>query len=188
MKSDIYTEKHGISEILTEVENIGKLCKLSPSASGKLRLLTEEMLGLTVRLFEDLRYEFFVEGQGKRYTLNLVAETNVSQTKKDKMLSLSTSGKNKANQGLFGRISGIFEGLLTNDCGYEAIHAPYYDGLGMNAYFSLSAYRDQISQYTKEEQEIQWDGLEKSIIANLAKDVIIGVRNSKAEMIVIVEF
>ena len=184
MISDVYTEKHGIASILTAVDKIGKFCDLSPSAAGKLRLLTEEMLGLTVRLFKDLKYEFFMENSGRHFTLNLTAEAFISRSKKEKMLSLSKDGKNKAEQGLFGKISGVFEAMLTNSGELERIPVPYYDGTGMVSYFLLSDYRNGITETSDEEL---WDGLEKSIIANLAKDVVIGVRNDKAKMIVTVE-
>ncbi|MCL2033119.1 MAG: hypothetical protein FWG94_00140 [Oscillospiraceae bacterium] len=188
MKSDIYTGKHGIEAILSEVDRIGRFCKLSPSGTGKLRLLAEEMLGLTVRLFDDLEYEFYIETEEKSFTLNLKAETFVNAKQKERMLSLSSRGENKADEGIFGKISGIFESLLMDDGEYERIYIPYipnYDMIGMSCYFSLSAYQNDIPKTIKEEQ---WDGLEKSIIANLAKDIIIGVRNNKVEMIVTIEF
>ncbi|MCL2096343.1 MAG: hypothetical protein FWH10_05485 [Oscillospiraceae bacterium] len=188
MKSDIYTEQHGTEAILGEVDRIGKFCRLSPSAAGKLRLLTEEMLGLTVRLFENLKYEFYVENEERRFILNLSAETFVSSSKKEKILSLSSSGENNmASKGIFGKISGIFESLLTANGEYDPIYVPHYDSMGIATYFSLASYQNAIPKILKEEDD-QWDGLERSIIATLAKDVIIGVRNNKAEMLVIIEF
>jgi len=188
MKSDIYTGKQGIASILSEVDKIGRFCNLSPSGTGKLRLLAEEMLGLTVRLFDDLEYEFYIENEGKSFSLNLRADTFVNSKQKERMISLSSRSENKADKGIFGKISGIFENLLMDDEEHEQIYIPYipnYDMIGMVCYFSLSAYQNDIPKTTKEEQ---WDGLEKSIIANLAKDIIIGVRNNKVEMIVIIEF
>ncbi|MCL2003092.1 MAG: hypothetical protein FWG72_03680 [Oscillospiraceae bacterium] len=190
MKSDIYTEEHGMETILAEMDRIGQFCKLSRLSARRLRLIAEEMLSLTVRLFDNLKYEFYAENNEKHFTLNLTAETAVTQSKKDKMLSLSTSGKNKAAQGLFGKISSVFESLLVDGGGHDPIYVPYYDSIGMATYFSLSAYRDAINETpyaSAEEKQEQWDGLEKSIIATLAKDVVIGVRSSKVEMIVAIE-
>ncbi|MCL2078270.1 MAG: hypothetical protein FWH17_00340 [Oscillospiraceae bacterium] len=196
MKSDIYTEKQKIETILTEMDRIGQFCKLSTVSASRLRLVAEEMLSLTARLFDDLKYEFYVESDENRFTLCLTAETVVNQSKKEKMLSLSTSGKNKATQGFFGKISGIFESLLTDSGEFERIYIPYYDrmvyeNIGLMPYFSLTTYRDELNAAslasTKTDKE-EWDGLEKSIIETLAKEVIIGARNKKAEMIVIMEF
>ena len=188
MKSDIYTEKHGMEIILSKMDAIGALCGLPPSDTGKLRLLTEEMLALTVRLFENLKYEFCAENKDKRFTLRLTAETAVNQSQKEKMLSLSKSGKNKAEQGVFGAISGVFESLLMNSSGVEQIFIPQYDGMEFTPYFALSVYRESILSAVRAEPNELWDGLEKSIIATLAKDVIIGVKSNKVEMIVFAEF
>ena len=188
MRTDIYTESHGIETILVKMEKVGQLCGLSASETGKLRLLTEEMLTLTVRLFDNLSYEFFAESSEKQFKLSLTAATRVSQSDREKLLSVSKSGKNKATQGVFGKISGIFESLVMESCDYEQLIVPTYDSMGLMPYFVLSSYRDEIPKLAKEEQDEMWDGLEKSIIATLAKDVIIGVRSSKVEMVVLAEF
>jgi len=190
MKSDIYTNKNGMEYILSEAERIGTFCKLPPVDAGKLRLLTEEMLGLSVRLFDDLKYEFFIENEGGTFTLNLSVAAFVSETQKEKLLSLSSRGENEATKGIFGKISGIFEGLLMNNGEYVQIPEPYWEGIGvglvgMTPYFSLMTYQNEMPVKAKEEQ---WDGLEKSIIATLARDVVIGVRNKKVEMVAVISF
>jgi hypothetical protein len=194
MKSDIYTEKNGIEHILAETERLGAFCKLSPSAKGKLRLLAEEMLSLTVRLFDELSYEFFIENEERRFALNLSAKTIVSSFQKEKLLSLSSRNENKATKGIFGRISGVFESLLMDTGEYSQIAAPYMEAMsmtpywgssGMTAYFSLSSYQNEMSKTAKKED---WDDLEKSIIAILAKDMVIGVKNKKVEMIAVIQF
>ena len=185
MKFDVFTEEDEMGYVLSETERIGKSCNLSPSAAGKLRLLAEEMLGLTIRLFDNLKYEFFIENEDQRFTLNLRAETAISSSQKAKILSLSKFGRNKATKGIFGKISGVFESLILVDGEYGHIYIPEYECMGITTYFSLAVYQNEIPKTVKEEQ---WDGLEKSIIASLAKDLVIGLRNNKAEMIVVIEF
>jgi len=185
MKSDIYTNEHGIEHILAEAERIGQFCNLPPVASGKLRLLAEEMLGLTVRMFENLKYEFFIENEDRRFTLNLSAKTIVKLNQKDKLLSLSASGENKAAKGIFGKISGIFESLIMEENENDQIHVPIYDSMGLMTYFTLSSYQEERPKKPADEE---WDGLEKSIIATLAKEMIIGVKSGKVEMIAVIEF
>lgn len=194
MKSDIYTHKNGIEYILSETERVGVFCKLPPSSVGKLRLLAEEMLSLTVRLFDNLKYEFFIENDSHRFTLNLSVKTIVNSAQKEKMLSLSSHDENKATRGICGKIGGIFESLLMDigECsrlsvphGDDTGMATYWEGMGMTAYFSLAAYQNEMPEKNPKED---WDELEKSIIAKLAKDVVIGVKNKKVEMITIIEF
>jgi hypothetical protein len=191
MKSDIYTEKQGIEFILSETKRLGEFCNLLPVASDKLRLLAEEMLSLTVRLFDNLTYEFFIENEGCRFTLTLSVETLVSSGQKEKLLSLSSNGENKATEGIFGKISALFESLLTGNNEYIQIantyctDIPHLYGLDMMPYFSLSSFQDERPHKPNDEQ---WDGLEKSIIATLAKDMVIGVRNKRVEMIAVIDF
>ena len=191
MKSDIYTEEQGIERILSETKRIGEFCKLPPVASDKLRLLAEEMLSLTVRLFDNLSYEFFIENEGCRFTLNLSTETLVNREQKEKLLSLSTDGENKATKGIFGKISTIFENLLTGSNEYTQIAGvyctdiPHLYGTDITPYFSLSVFQDE---RPKKPDDEQWDGLEKSIIATLAKDMVIGVRGKRVEMIAVIDF
>lgn len=191
MKSDIYTGEQGIEHILSEVKRIGDFYNLPPAASNKLRLLAEEMLSLTVRMFDNLTYEFFLENKGSCFTLNLSAETLISPEQKEKLLSLSTGGENKAAKGIFGKISSIFDYLLTGGGSYALPALPYcsdisyWYGENMTAYFLLSAFKDE---QPIEPDDEHWDGLEKSIIATLAKDMAIGVRNKRVEMIAVIEF
>ncbi|MCL2663461.1 MAG: hypothetical protein FWE83_09075 [Oscillospiraceae bacterium] len=191
MKSDIYTEEQGIERILSETKRIGEFSKLPPVASDKLRLLAEEMLSLTVRLFENLSYEYFIENEGQRFTLHLSVETLVSTEQKGKLLSLSSSGGNEATKGIFGKISAVFENLLTGSNEYAQISSaycsdiPHLYGVDMMPYFSLSAFQEERPKKPLDEQ---WDGLEKSIIATLAKDMVIGVRNKRVEMIAVIDF
>jgi hypothetical protein len=187
MKHDIYTNEHGLKRILAETEKIGSLYGLKQSDSGKLRLLAEEMLGLTIRLFNDLKYEFYIQVNSgeRRFMLNLSAETQVKTSQKDKLLSLSQSGENKAAKGLLGKISSIFESLVMDEHEFDIVYIPHYDGMGMSAYFSLSDYRNEWSEKPVADR---WDGLEKSIIDTIAEDLVIGVKSGKVEMVAVVVF
>ncbi|MDR2570380.1 MAG: hypothetical protein LBD23_08810 [Oscillospiraceae bacterium] len=184
MKSDIFTHEHGIDHILAQAERLGAFCDLNLANTGKLRLLTEEVLGLTVRLFENLKYEFYIENNERQFILRLSAKTLVNQSQKDKMISLSSNNENKAEKGFFGKLSSIFESLIMEEQEYDRTYIPYYDNMGEMSFFALSSYNNE---HPKEPEE-RWDGLEKSIIATLAKDVSIGVRLGVVEMTTVIEF
>ena len=186
MKYKIYTEEHGTAHILSEMAIVSKACRLSPSATGKLRLIAEEILELTVRLFENLRYEFYIENEKQRFTLNLRTKTLVKSKRTDEeTLSLSGNGGTYIKMGIFGKISGVFESLLMNGGEYEQLSVPYYNNMGITPYFSLAAYQRKIQKMERTEE---WNCLEKSIIANIAKDVIIGVKNDSVVMITVIDF
>lgn len=180
--------------ILAAAERIGTNCKLPPSASGKLRLLAEEMLSLTVHQYCDVDYEFFIENDGRAFILILSVNMPVIPGQKEKLTPLSDHTENETSKGIFGQISMIFESLLTDSGEYAQIVAsnwdvsgkgPFWDGMGLTPYFSLAVYQNELSAVNKAEQ---WDGLEKSMIAMLAKDMVIGVKSKKVEMITLIEF
>jgi len=186
MKSDVYTQKSGFYIILLAMEKIGEFAGLSESEVTKLRLLTEELLSLTIRLFENITYEFYAERNGQQFTLNLIVDTEVNIEQKDKMLSLSSEGKNVAIKGVLGKISGIFEDIVMNINNGNTYPEPSFTGYGSKKiYFSLKDYQAQISE---NQRSMEWDGLEKSIIAHLADDVVIGVKSNKVEVIAKITF
>jgi len=188
MKSILYNQNDGIDFILSKTEKVGEACDLTPPEITKLRLLTEEVLGLTVRLFENIEYDLFIENEGRCFTINLTAATCVNLNQKNKMLSLSSEGKNKATKGVLGKISGIFEDAIMG-AGESNSHintySALYSGGNSDIYFSLTHYQKEI---TEEEKDQEWDGLEKSIIAHIADDVTIGVKSDNVEVIATITF
>ena len=71
MNSGIISGSHGFDYVVDEVGRFGMTGGLSQSEALKLRLLAEEMLGLTVRLFDDdiIEYELYVENEDKNYVM-----------------------------------------------------------------------------------------------------------------------
>ena len=60
----------------------------------------------------------------------------------------------------------------------------YSVGLTPSYSWSLNKYRNVVKKEDKED----WDELEKSIIANLADDVIVGVKGKQANIVVVKKF
>jgi len=164
IKSGIFTNEFVLGHILSETEIFGEVCELPLSARVKLRLLAEEIFELTVCIFDKLKYEFYIEKTGKCFTLYFGADIYAVQGRKKKLYSSVWEDK-----GIFGRINGVFESLL----------------LGGAGYFSLVEYVDAPPVTN---MQGHWDGIEKSIIATIAKDMVIGVRDGKVEMVTVVEF
>ena len=188
MKSDIYNQDNKIDFILSETERVGEFSKLTPPEVMKLRLLAEEILNLTVRMFDNLKYDFFIENEERCFKINLRATTHVNMNQKDRVLSLSSQGKNKATKGILGKISGLFEDMImdSNTSSLYTMASPLYHGKeNTDIYFSLSYYQNQIPET---EKETEWDGLEKSIIAHISDDVTIGVKSDKVEVIATITF
>ena len=79
--------------------------------------------------------------------------------------------------------------MLANNA-KNAKEDPYgYFALGLTEYsdsiaWSLLNYRDSFDSAAQIEKREAWDELEKSIIANLADDVIVGVLGDKVDIVV----
>ena len=58
-------------------------------------------------------------------------------------------------------------------------------GVDYACFWSLEEYRLKVK---KEEQSEAWDELEKSVIASVADDIIVGVKGKRADIIVVKKF
>lgn len=194
MKSNICqitSNKDCLQNIFTETEKVLAYNNLGKKESLKLRLLAEEMVGLISELIDNFEGEFWLENKGSKY--RLYASLNVDgidKSLKDKLLSLATNKKNRLAKGVKGKILSIFENIalsisengfyIPNDIGY-AHYEEYGDSYTYT--WSLNEYKVDAKK-----NKDDWDELEKSIIANLADDVLVGVRKGKVEILIIKKF
>lgn len=176
-----------VSEALGQIE---ALEGLNPKNRGCLRLLTEEMFSMCKELLEVEQLDFDVNKDGETYTLKTATKTRVKEKTREQLLSVSSSGKNAANKGLKGLLGAALDALS-----YEGDSGAYSSMVGYGMHhmagseyamtWTLSHYMESAP---KSEVSKEWDGMEKSIIANFADDVAIGVRSGRVEMIVTKKF
>ena len=122
----------------------------------------------------------------------------VSSDKRDKLLSISTSGKNAAVKGFMSRIKDIFvqlsepdgEGASPAEYGFSYVDVTSFEdaSLGVTTHgmmygWSMKAYKNAVAEHQEEEQD-KWDELEKSITAKLADEVKVFIRGNTVEMVV----
>ena len=144
--------------------------------------------------------EFFAENDGTNYELhvNLTAD-DMTLDLRDELISVSKSGKNAAAKGVMGKIRAVVETMLlsASDPSLNIPTGEFYDCHGYNMGFgyinSALAYEDGYlyswSLYSyktavKEKEEDAYAELERSIVAKLADDIIVGVRGNQVEIIV----
>lgn len=175
-----------VSEALAQID---ALEHISPKNAGCLRLLTEEMFSMLRELLHVDSPDFTMEQKGSQYRLQTVTKTCVNEEAREQFLSMSTSGKNEAAKGFRGMLGTIVE-VMSFEGDPQACMASW--SYGMHAPINGYSYQWSLSQYMEEapqeESKAEWDGMEKSIIANFADDVSIGVRSGKLEMTVTKEF
>ena len=203
MKTDICTissDKSTFSAIFAEVDKSAEYNKLPKKQALQLRLLAEELVGMLPELLEIGSGKFWIENDGKDFELHAsVKAENLSMDNKEDILAISKSGENAASKGIINKIRLVAENMLDLmsegyiDTSGLASDTEYYDFYNMGATmshvyndawqsaWSLSSYK----QYAGDNRDTEaWDELEKSIIANLADDVIVGVIGKKVDIII----
>ena len=110
---------------------------------------------------------------------------------RERFVELSTDKRNAAYSGVMGKIRLSIDSMMNcpeNRIAYMeyGLNTPVlYSNLESNydRTWVLSKYREQTEEGTE-----PWDELEKSIVANLADEVIVGSRTDYVDMMVVKEF
>ena len=216
MKSDIVkvtNNGEGMAEAMEQAAASALFRGLNHKEAIRLRLLSEEMLGMVRQITGKTEADFWVESAGKRFELHLTAHPVITGEMRKELLSVASSGKNAAAVGVMGKLRDIFERAFdAADLRSPANASSYYmQGLMVSASpdgadpmsfalnsairadaacWSLRQYRATVEQEKLENGEAQeeWDELEKSIVANLADEVSIAIRNGAVEMVIYKDF
>ncbi|WP_295157513.1 hypothetical protein [uncultured Ruminococcus sp.] len=197
MISDIYELDRLSSDyraIPAEAEKVALYNGLDKKRSLRLRLLAEEMICMLPQLLIYGTGRFWIENEGNAYELHLNVEPfSMQDADREKIIDVSTNKKNAAAVGIIGKICDAVEIMLSNRA--KLYVSEPYDFYSMGAIsmnplndeiaWSLTNYRNAFdSDEEKRDKAEAWDELEKSIIANLADDVIVGVMGGKVEITV----
>ena len=187
--------------VLAEVEKATTYNGLEDKKALRLRLLAEELCGMLSGLIEDFSGEFWAENDGETYELHVELKADdMNIDLRDELISVSKSGKNAAAKGVMGKIRAVAETMLlaASDPTLQALPAgDFYDYHGYNMGFgyidpvisceagyvyswSLCNYKTAV----EENKEDAYAELERSIVAKLADDIIVGVRGKNVEIIV----
>ncbi len=177
--------------------------QLSPKDALHLKLIFEETVGMLGELAMEYEAIVWFEKYDEECCLRVVAKTDMSAEKKADLIGLSASGKNASAKGFMDKIVDVID---TGMLGYEDVtklQQKYgggtisYGGLGAfsipgggmsypEVFWSLNNYRDGLSDVIDDDGAKQaWDELEKSIVASLAKDLIVGVKNNRVDITVV---
>ena len=189
-----------LEAVLSEVEKVTKYNGLEEKKALRLRLLAEELCGMLPGLTKNFSGNFWAENEGDNYELhvNLKAE-DMSLEVREELISVSKSGKNAAAKGIMGKIRAVAETMLLS-ASDPAVYVPagdFYDYHGYNMGFGYIdpavccdagyIYSWSLSNYminVEKKEEDAYAELERSIVAKLADDIIVGVRGDKVEIVV----
>ena len=205
MKSNICKLNEDLTSlkaILAEVEKVTVYNGLEDKKALRLRLLAEELCGMLPGLTQNFSGEFWAENDGDDYELHVeLRADDMDIDLRDELISVSKSGKNAAAKGVMGKIRAVTETMLLT--AFDPTLPPaisegeYRDYYGFNMGFgyidptvsyetgyvhswSLFNYKTAV----EEKEEDAYAELERSIVAKLADDIIVGIRGKNVEITV----
>lgn len=187
MRSDINTA-------LEEVERVAAYNDLPRKETLQLRLLAEEMMGMQAEIMGFAKGKFYLENRGKTYNIYLHTEIDSAMHKEaqEKLVEMSTSKKNAAYTGFMGRIRKLIDDMSDSAKAAYYTTSEQYHGASMVFTYPVIDYEKvwELSRYRKEAREKmdQWDELEKSVVASICDELVVGARNDYVDMIAVKTF
>jgi hypothetical protein len=198
MRSNVCKIEKGtrdLAAILQESERVAAYNGLSHKQALQLRLLCEEIDGMLPNIIDDFNGEFWIDFEDGLCKVNVAIDIPAfNSEKKAELIGIARDKKNAAAVGIVGKIRDAIENFLLDEERMDALALSsgtygyanaYGDGVDYAYLWRLREYRNSV---TKEEQAEAWDELEKSVIASVADDVIVGVKGSRAEVVMIKKF
>lgn len=195
MRSNICKIEKGtrdLAAILAESERVAEYNGLSHKQALQLRLICEEIDGMLPNIIDEFDGELWIEFEDGVCKVNVsihIPELNTD--KKKELIDIAKNRKNSAAVGIVGKIRDSIENLLLEEpiiaplqLGSLGFGAGYIEGVDYAYCWRLDDYRVTVVQ----EEKDAWDELEKSVIASVADDVIVGVKGKKANIIIVKKF
>ncbi|MCR5675932.1 MAG: hypothetical protein K6G16_09510 [Lachnospiraceae bacterium] len=195
-------DEESIKEAMSTAEQFADAEGFSEKDALRLRLLSEELLGLLNGITsDDYSAMFWIEGDRKSSRLHLAGKVEMTLKRREELLASARNGKNAAAKGIMGKLREMIavSALQMDESGFaEAAAMDFYSG-GLDAMasnpgqlaWSLSGYRSFIEERYIDldasdefENREPWDELERSVIANLADDVLVRIKGDDVEITV----
>lgn len=171
----------------------------------RLNLLVEETLGMVKAMVNDFYGQLWFSGDDSACEIHLEATANMDSGRRQELISVSSSGKNAAAKGFMGMLGDVISGALHNmgravdtACSESAMSgnliAP--EGAGnpnlydLTPVWTLDQYRANVEKgrLGSDVLEQAKQDLEKSIVANLADDIVVGVKGDRIELVITKRF
>ena len=189
MKSNICKLEKGttaLDPIFLESEKVAKYNELNHKQALQLRLLCEELVNMLPSMISDFSGEFWIKNQNNDYELCVsVSVDNMDIVTRDRLIQVSKNNKNASVVGITGKIRAVFDYMAMGNSDPMISPAGRY-GFSTNIDFSqiwsLQQYRESLRKDEAEAEER--DEFERSIIAKIADDVIVGVQGKRVNMVI----
>ncbi len=168
-----------------------------------LKLLFEETIGMLKELTYDYHAAIWFEKYKHECCIKVTGKTEMDQGKKEGLLGMGSRKENSLANGFMGKVGDVIENGLLNYNNVMKLQQQYgggyvnygtmgiYSGVeGMadsGIMWSLYEYREALGDSRSDNEGVQqaWDELEKSIVASIAKDVLVGVKGNRLDMTIV---
>ena len=184
-----------LEAILKESEKVAVYNELDRKQTLQLRLLCEEIDGMLPNIVDRFNGELWIEFEGGECRVNVALRFDeFSAEKKADLIKLAKNKKNAAAAGVVGKIRSALENFFLEpdnfgggDMSLESRYfvTKYCDPMEYACVWSLGSY---VNSVKKEKKTEEWDELERSVIASVADDVIVGVKGTRADIIIVKKF
>ena len=195
MKSNVCKIEKGtkdLAAILKESEKVAVYNDFTHKQTLHLRLICEELDGMLPELVGNFEGYFWIEVEnGVCYVKASIELGTISSQKREQLISVTKSKKNAAAVGVVGKIRSALESFFLDYDQVDAssvvpemmdLRTSYDMAWEYSYYWSLEDYKHSVKDSDKKEA---WDELEKSVIASVADDIIIGIKGSRADITIV---
>ena len=173
--------------------------QLDRRSALRLDLLVEETRGMVKPMLDDVYGLMWFVADGRTCEIHFEVTADMDAEKKDELLSVSSTGRNAAARGFMAKLGEVIStalhslGRTMDTYGQETIkygivHAPatMAPDVDMMTVWTLQTYRDDLNQDSAGDgvAEAALDELEKSIVARLADDVVVGIKGDHVDLII----
>jgi hypothetical protein len=197
MKSNVCRINKGtkdLAAILKESEKVAVYNELSHKQTLQLRLICEEIDGMLPKIIDDFDGDFWIEFEkGVCKVIASIKFAEFSIEKKEELIKIAKNSKNAAAVGITGKIRSFVEDMLLDDVNIPSysiysesmcIATSFGEDMNYPYMWTLENYKNN----TKKEKEEAWDEPEKSVIASVADDIVVGVKGKRADIIITKKF
>lgn len=189
-----------IKAAMDEAEGFIKDLALDPKSALRIRLLTEEVLEMVKTMVGTFSGDFWVEHSKDEFHIHLDGKTqNLDLNKENELLSASKDGENISIRGFGAKISHFithYDEYINNllDAMGESVTNDYMylgpitdNATASQIQWTMQNYANYVTDGSNEGENIEADRdeLEKSILANLADDIQVGVLDDNITITVI---
>ena len=196
--SDVIKASNAIGRADSTIEEL----KLNKKDSFHLNLIFEETLGMLKEMKGEYSAVIWFEKYKNQCCIRLTAKTEMDINKKKNLLDMSFDGTNSLVKGFMGKVRDVIENGALGYNNVMKLQQEYgggyvqYGTMGMYSstegmadtgiMWSLCEYRSSLSDEMENVSVKEaWDELEKSIVAKLAKDVVVGVKGDRVDMTIV---